>query len=161
MPREWLLLGLGLVLLGANACGGGDSESPAPPPPDTRNEAPAPVVDPPPAPPPTPATKLDLSAGDAVAGERHYQQYCATCHGSDGTAQTPMAAALDPRPADHSAGSYMNALSDEHLFKVIKLGGFAVDRSPLMAPWGGTLSDQEIVDVIAFVRGLADPPYPR
>jgi mono/diheme cytochrome c family protein len=42
---------------------------------------------------------------------------------------------------------------------VIKLGGPAVGKSPLMAPWGGTLDDQQIRDVIAFVRTLADPPY--
>jgi mono/diheme cytochrome c family protein len=53
----------------------------------------------------------------------------------------------------------MNALSNEHLFKVIKEGGPAVGKSPLMAPWGGTLSDEQIWDVVAFVRSLAQPPY--
>ena len=32
--------------------------------------------------------------------------------------------------------------------------------SPLMAPWGGVLSDAQIWDVIAFVRSLATPAYP-
>jgi mono/diheme cytochrome c family protein len=54
----------------------------------------------------------------------------------------------------------MNALSNEHLFKVIKEGGQAVGKSPLMAPWGGTLTDAQIWDVVAFVRSLAKPPYP-
>jgi hypothetical protein len=53
----------------------------------------------------------------------------------------------------------MNPLTDEHLFKTIKLGGQAVGKSPLMAPWGGSLSDAQIIDVIAFVRTLANPPY--
>ena len=53
----------------------------------------------------------------------------------------------------------MNALSNEHLFKVIKQGGAAVGKSPMMAPWGGSLKDEQIRDVIAFVRSLADPPY--
>ena len=53
----------------------------------------------------------------------------------------------------------MNALSDETLFRVISEGGSAVGKSPLMAPWGGTLSDDDIRDVIAFIRTLADPPY--
>jgi mono/diheme cytochrome c family protein len=53
----------------------------------------------------------------------------------------------------------MNALSNEHLFKVIKEGGAAVGKSPLMAPWGGALSDDQIRDVVAYVRSLAHPPY--
>jgi len=28
-----------------------------------------------------------------------------------------------------------------------------------MAPWGGVLNDQQIWDVIAYVRSLAQPPY--
>jgi mono/diheme cytochrome c family protein len=30
-----------------------------------------------------------------------------------------------------------------------------VGKSPLMAPWGGTLSDAQIRDVVAFVRTLS------
>jgi mono/diheme cytochrome c family protein len=71
-----------------------------------------------------------------------------------------VAAGLDPKPARHTDGSYMNALSDEHLFRVIKEGGAAVGKSPLMAPWGGTLSDAQVHDLVAFTRSLADPPYP-
>jgi cytochrome c553 len=29
----------------------------------------------------------------------------------------------------------------------------------MMAPVGGSLSDQQIRNVIAFIRSLADPPY--
>ena len=50
----------------------------------------------------------------------------------------------------------MNELSDEHLFKVIKEGGASVGKSPLMAPWGGTLTDDQIRDVVAFVRSIAN-----
>jgi mono/diheme cytochrome c family protein len=45
------------------------------------------------------------------------------------------------------------------LFKVTKEGGPAVGKSPMMAPWGGTLSDEQIWDVVAFVRSLAQPPF--
>jgi cytochrome c553 len=53
----------------------------------------------------------------------------------------------------------MSALSNEHLFRVIQEGGAAVGRSPLMAPWGGALSDAQIRDVVAHLRTLAVPPY--
>jgi mono/diheme cytochrome c family protein len=53
----------------------------------------------------------------------------------------------------------MNALSNEHLVKVIKEGGPAVGKSAGMAPWGAALGDQGVLDVVAFVRTLADPAY--
>ena len=53
----------------------------------------------------------------------------------------------------------MNALTNDHLFQVVKFGGASVGKSPLMAPWGGTLSDAQIWDVVAYVRTLAVPPY--
>jgi hypothetical protein len=28
-----------------------------------------------------------------------------------------------------------------------------------MAPWGTSMSDEEITGLVAFMRGLADPPY--
>ena len=99
-------------------------------------------------------------APDPHAGARLYATYCASCHGARGAGDGPAAAALAPPPARHDDGAVMNALSNQHLFRVIEGGGPAVGKSPRMAPWGGTLSDQEIWDVIAFVRSLANPPYP-
>jgi mono/diheme cytochrome c family protein len=108
---------------------------------------------------PAPAPAAPAAAGVAAQGAPHYALYCASCHGEKGCGDGPLSATLDPKPAKHCDGNYMNALSDDYLFKVIKLGGAAVDKSPLMAPWGGTLTDAQIRDVVAFVRSLASPPY--
>ena len=35
----------------------------------------------------------------------------------------------------------------------------AVGKSPLMAPWGGVLNEQQVQDVVAYVRSLAEPAY--
>jgi mono/diheme cytochrome c family protein len=156
------------IACAALACGD-SSKSSAP--------APAPVAPTPPpaaqpAPPPPPAAELPPAAG-ATAGEAtdeaandpvqrgkmHYVLLCATCHGEDGCTPGPGAAGLNPQPAKHCDGNYMNKLTDEHIFKVIKEGGASVGKSPLMAAWGGTLSDDEIRDVMAYVRSLAKPPY--
>jgi mono/diheme cytochrome c family protein len=98
-------------------------------------------------------------SGDAKAGQQQYTVFCASCHGAGGNGDGPAAVALNPRPARHTDGDYMNSLTNEHMFKVIELGGGAVGKSPLMAPWGGTLSDQQIWNLVAFVRSLAEPPY--
>jgi len=100
------------------------------------------------------------SKPDATQGAQLYAQYCATCHGPKGEGNGPAAAGLPVKPANHADGAYMNGLSNDHLFQVIKYGGMAVGKSPLMAPWGGTLSDQQIWDLVAYVRSLAKPPYP-
>jgi mono/diheme cytochrome c family protein len=66
---------------------------------------------------------------------------------------------MNPKPRDHTDGRYMNALSDAHLTTVISEGGAVVQRSPLMPSWKGTLSPQQIADVITYLRTLAVPPY--
>ncbi len=100
-----------------------------------------------------------LLAQDAKAGKALYQQYCSTCHGPQGKGDGPAAAAMNPKPRNHTDGNYMNKLSDAHLRKVISEGGAAVGRSPLMPPWQGVLTSEQIRDVIAYVRSLAVPPY--
>ena len=143
------------------AFGCGES-SDAPTPPKPAERAPAP----PPAQPPDPANTLDTPSdeiavveADAKAGEADYQIYCASCHGGSGAGDGPVAQALNPKPARHDDGAYMNPLTDDYLFKVIKFGGASVGKSPMMAPLGGSLSDQRIHNVIAFIRTLANPPY--
>jgi len=37
--------------------------------------------------------------------------------------------------------------------------GASVGKSAMMAGWGGTLSDQQILGLVAFMRSLAEPPY--
>lgn len=98
------------------------------------------------------------AAGDAAAGKELYKMRCAQCHGEDGKANTPIAKALQPPPRDHTDGNYMNKLDDTHLVKVIKGGGTAVGKSPIMPPQAD-LTDDQIANLIAYVRSLADPPY--
>jgi mono/diheme cytochrome c family protein len=139
----------------ALACG---AEEPAAPPP-AAEPAPAPAAPPAAGAQSPPADAEGAAAADPARGKVHYQALCASCHGASGAGDGPAGLALDPRPASHADGGYMNALSNEHLFKVIKEGGAAVGKSPLMAPWGGALSDAQIRDVVAYVRSLAEPPY--
>ena len=97
-------------------------------------------------------------SADVEAGKALYEQRCAPCHGADGKANTPTAKALQPPPRDHTDGAYMNSLSDEHLFRVIKEGGPAVGKSPIMPPQFD-LKDDQLQNLVAFIRTLAVPPY--
>jgi mono/diheme cytochrome c family protein len=151
-----MLVSLGLLV----ACGdaGSPDAAPAPPAPAAAPAAPAEPAAPPEAAAPAPATDA-VAGGDPAQGAGHYALYCASCHGEKGCADGPLSASLTPKPAKHCDGNVMNAMEDEYLFRVVKQGGAAVGKSPLMAPWGGTLSDAQIRDVVAFVRSLAVPPY--
>jgi protein SCO1/2 len=94
-----------------------------------------------------------------AAGQSDYALYCASCHGPGGDGDGPMAGSLKPKPAKHSNGEYMNPLTDEYLFQVVHEGGASVGKSPMMAGWGGTLSDEQVLGLVAFMRSLAEPPY--
>jgi mono/diheme cytochrome c family protein len=90
--------------------------------------------------------------GDTAKGKETFQTTCAACHGAEGKGDGVAAQALDPKPRNLSDAAYVSTLSDEHLYKVISEGGAAVGLSPMMAAWGGTLSEQDIWNVIAYLR---------
>jgi mono/diheme cytochrome c family protein len=110
------------------------------------------------------ATGLALPAGaqpaDLAKGKALYLEHCAACHGKEGKGDGPDAKDLNPKPRNHTDGTYMNRLRDNYLFTVIKNGGKVVGKSDQMPGWGNILSDQEINALLAFTRSLAKPPYP-
>jgi mono/diheme cytochrome c family protein len=99
-------------------------------------------------------TALFANAADVEQGKKLYGQFCASCHGQSGKGDGPAAAALNPKPRDHTDKETMSKLSDDELLKVIKNGGASVGKSPLMPAWGASLKDDQIKDVIAYVRTL-------
>lgn len=90
--------------------------------------------------------------GNAAEGKTQYENICAACHGPGGKGDGVASAALDPKPRDLSDAAYVSTLSNEHLYKVISEGGASVGLSPMMAAWGGVLSEQQTWDVIAFIH---------
>ncbi len=92
------------------------------------------------------------SKGDAAKGKEVFDTKCASCHGSTGKGDGPAAAALPTKPRDLSDASYVSTLTDDHIFKTVKEGGAAVGKSPLMPPWGSVLSEEDIWNVVAYIR---------
>ena len=95
----------------------------------------------------------DTAAAPAVAsvelGAKVYAERCALCHGASGKGDGTAAAALNPKPRDHTDGTYMKARSDEELLTVIRNG------KGTMPAWGAILNEAEIQSVLLFVRTLA------
>jgi cytochrome c oxidase cbb3-type subunit 3 len=99
-------------------------------------------------------TAFEAHAADVEQGKKLYGQFCASCHGQSGKGDGAAAAALNPKPRDHTNKEYMSKMSDDEMLKVIKNGGASVGKSPLMPPWGAALKDDQIQDVIAYIRTL-------
>ncbi len=97
--------------------------------------------------------------GDPKAGKTRYESLCGSCHGMKGKGDGPAGAALPVKPKDMTDGKRVNPLADQYLFDIIKKGGTGMGKSPLMPAWGGQLSDQDIWNVVAFIRSLAIPQY--
>lgn len=97
------------------------------------------------------ADKFELK-GDAAKGEEKYKLLCVACHGEKGDGNGPAGAALNPKPTNFTDAANADRLTDEHVYKVIKDGGAANGRSPLMAPWSGSLKDDELRNVAAYVQ---------
>lgn len=97
-----------------------------------------------------------LQAADAENGRTLYKGYCAQCHGLEGDGFGVNAADMEVAPKDHTETAEMQARSDADLFKAIKKGGKAVDKSVLMPNWDSNLSDAEIDDLVSYLRVLSN-----
>ena len=83
-----------------------------------------------------------------------FQELCSVCHGVGGKGDGPSARGLEPKPADFTDCKAMAKDSDEVLLRIIKGGGQSVGRSAVMPAWGEALSEQQIDELIKFIRGL-------
>lgn len=93
-----------------------------------------------------------------------YATYCAACHGTRGDGDGPNAGSLPVRPTPHSSADYMRHRSDDALYDAIAAGGRIMGRSPLMPPYGETLTPLEIRSLVAHLRelcGCAGPDWSR
>jgi len=96
-----------------------------------------------------------IRPGHPDRGEAIYKDQCLRCHGRMGDGDGPDAQGLIVRPTDfHAAQS--RERSDFELLIAISNG---VLFSPMHA-WRGRLKDEEMMDVIQYVRALA-PSVPH
>ncbi len=96
------------------------------------------------------------SAGRAETAADNYRHYCVQCHGTMGTGQgiNETAGGLSVSPRNHTNAEEMSKLNDENLRLGISEGGDALSKSGLMPPWGKTLSEGEIDELVVYLRKL-------
>jgi mono/diheme cytochrome c family protein len=90
-------------------------------------------------------------AGDVGKGKRLYYENCKQCHGSSGRGDGYTK--FNPPPADLTSQRVRETM-DAGLIKTIH-GGRA---NTAMGTWRLALSDEEIEDVVAYIRTLGEKP---
>ena len=98
----------------------------------------------------------DPLAESQMRGRHVYLHYCQICHGPEAQGDGFNAAMLDPPPRNFSDEAFWEQASNESLTAVISRGGKAVGKSKLMPLWGRTLDEQQIRDVIAYLRTVPE-----
>jgi mono/diheme cytochrome c family protein len=93
-------------------------------------------------------------------GRELNEKYCERCHNPESTPErVSNYDNLEVKPHPFSEGNTLNKMSDADLAAIINHGGPALNKSPLMPPYGYTLSKPEIQALIAYIRAVSDPPY--
>ena len=88
------------------------------------------------------------------------EKYCSRCHNPESTPErVSNFDNLEVKPHAFTEGETLNKMSDADLLAIISHGGPALNKSPLMPPYGYTLSKTEIQSLIAYIRMISDPPY--
>jgi mono/diheme cytochrome c family protein len=119
------------------------------------------------------ATAVVLGASLAVAassGEDRVAQGralfkdegCPQCHGFGGKGDGYLLGMLkEPvKMRDWTDPETMRAFDDAYLFEITKRGGEALGKSKVMLKYSHELTDEQIRDVVAFIRSLAAPAPP-
>ncbi len=90
----------------------------------------------------------------AATGEDLYRIYCTQCHGLEGDGYGINVDDMEVLPKDHTDTKEMMTRTDEDLFKAIKHGGTAIDKSVLMPNWDANLSDDQIHSLVRYLRSV-------
>ena len=101
------------------------------------------------------ATPAQSVSYELRLGKTVFVYYCQTCHGETGAGDGFNAFNLDPKPRDLSDPAFQKKKSDQDLEDAVRRGGSGVGLTALMPPWGKTLSDREVAEVVRYVRTLA------
>jgi mono/diheme cytochrome c family protein len=95
-----------------------------------------------------------------VLGRELNEQYCSRCHSPESTPErVSNYDTLEVKPHAFTEGDTLNKMSDADLVAIISHGGPALNKSPLMPPYGYTLSKSDVQALIAYIRMISDPPY--
>jgi mono/diheme cytochrome c family protein len=89
-----------------------------------------------------------LGADTAVEGAVIFKSNCEMCHGAQGHGDGPAGGSLDPKPKNLAV--LQESVGDDYLFWRINTG----KPGTSMVAWKGILTDEQIWQVVSFIRTL-------
>lgn len=92
-------------------------------------------------------------------GAEVYTSFCAVCHGDGGMGDGPANVTLNPPAAPVAQSSRM--MSDAYFFWRVSEGGQGDPVTSAMPAWKASLDEQQIWDVINYMRSLGSGAEPR
>ena len=81
-----------------------------------------------------------------------YDTYCSQCHGVQRNGKGVNTVGLSVQPRDHSDTKGMTSIPLDEMTKAIRDGGASVNKSALMPPWSSIFTDEQIADMVAYLR---------
>lgn len=84
-------------------------------------------------------------------GDIVFRNYCVLCHGAKADGAGRAAKLYNPKPAN----LVMSDKNDQYKELIIRQGGAALGRSEFMPPWGNELTDEQVTDVVAYLRSIS------
>jgi mono/diheme cytochrome c family protein len=92
------------------------------------------------------------------AGKDIYNGTCWVCHGANGDGKGPAGVNLDPAPRNFASPAFKIEGREEEVYRAIYLGpAQAFHGSPNMPDWGSRLSEQQIRDVMEYLKTFKRP----
>jgi mono/diheme cytochrome c family protein len=85
-----------------------------------------------------------------------YGNYCVTCHGMNADGNGRAARLYTPRPANLR----LSDKNDAYFSLIIRKGGEPTGRSPFMPPWEAELTDEQVRDLVVYLRSINSRPAP-
>lgn len=104
---------------------------------------------------------LDDSPPNARGIRHTYLKHCAACHGAEGEGNGYNARFLPVKPTAHADAAYLSKRPDDTLYDGIHAGGYILNKSHLMPPWGETLQPREIQELVRHLRTLCQCQGPQ
>ena len=98
---------------------------------------------------------MNTETAKAAGAAETFKFYCAQCHGLEGKGKGPNVTKDFPvTPRDFSNAKEMSKLSDDYIRGIVMDGGPSQRKSPLMPPWGKTISEADVNGLIKHLRGI-------
>lgn len=98
-----------------------------------------------------------FAKGDITVGKMVFEKHCASCHGVNGDGNAPMSKYIKPAPSDFVSQNYKDSegkglidYMDEELKNIIMFGR----KGTTMVEFGSSLKEQDIEDVLEYIRSL-------